>query len=69
MQHAELPVGAFIAAALVLVPVPWHWRARSIPTLSIIAWLFFDNLILAVNSIVWADNVQIIAPVWCDIGA
>ncbi|KAI0033047.1 GPCR fungal pheromone mating factor, partial [Vararia minispora EC-137] len=63
----ELPVGAFLAAALVLVPVSWHWRARSIPTLSIIAWLFLDNIILAVNAIVWSGNVNVVSLVWCDI--
>ncbi|KAJ7431628.1 putative fungal pheromone GPCR, STE3-type [Mycena galericulata] len=66
-MHYELPIGAFIAAFLVLIPLPWHWRARNVPTLSIIAWLFFSNIMLAVNSIIWADNIRITAQVWCDI--
>ncbi|KAJ7718742.1 Rcb2.42 [Mycena metata] len=66
-MHYELPIGAFIAAFLVLVPLPWHWRARNVPTLSIIAWLFFSNIMLAVNSIIWADSIAITARVWCDI--
>ncbi|KAJ7908603.1 Rcb2.42 [Mycena leptocephala] len=63
----ELPVGTFIASFLVLVPLPWHWRARNVPTLSIIAWLFFSNIMLGVNSIIWADSVRVTAQVWCDI--
>jgi hypothetical protein len=67
--HYELPIGAFVAAFLVLIPLPWHWRARNVPTLSIIAWLFVSNIILGVNTIIWADSIDITAVVWCDIGA
>jgi pheromone a factor receptor len=67
-MHIELPIGAFVSATLVLVPLPWHWRARNIPTLSIIAWLFIANIIYGVNSLIWANNVRIVVPVWCDIG-
>ncbi|KAF9477438.1 fungal pheromone STE3G-protein-coupled receptor [Pholiota conissans] len=66
-MHVELPIASFIAAAIVLVPLPWHWRARNVPTLSIIAWLFLSNVIYGVNAIIWANNVRIVVPVWCDI--
>ncbi|KAF7296899.1 Pheromone receptor Rcb2 B44 [Mycena indigotica] len=66
-MHYELPIGAFLASALVLLPVPWHWRARNIPTLSIVAWLFVSNLQLGVSAIIWADSIRKVAPVWCDI--
>lgn len=66
-MHTELPVAAFIAAGLVLVPLPWHWRARNIATVSIIVWLFVSNIIYAINSIIWAGNVAASALVWCDI--
>jgi pheromone a factor receptor len=68
MIHIELPIGAFLAAALVLVPLPWHWRARNVATLSLIAWLFVLNLIYGVNASIWAGNFKILVPVWCDIG-
>lgn len=67
-MHAEFPVGAFIAAVLVLVPLPSHWRARNVATLSMIVWLFVSNVIYAVDSIIWAGNVLDSAPIWCDIG-
>ncbi|KAH7904573.1 pheromone A receptor-domain-containing protein [Hygrophoropsis aurantiaca] len=66
-MQVGLPIGAFIAALLVLIPLPWHWRARNIATLSIIAWLFISNLIFAINSIIWANTVLNVAPIWCDI--
>lgn len=68
-MHAELPLASFICALLVIVPLPWHWRAGTIPTISIILWLFVVNIINGVNTIVWADNVVKRIPVWCDIGA
>jgi hypothetical protein len=67
-MHVEMPLGASVAALLVLVPLPWHWRARNIPTLSIIVWLFVSNVIFAVNSTIWSGNVDLAVPVWCDIG-
>ncbi|KAJ7899003.1 putative fungal pheromone GPCR, STE3-type [Mycena leptocephala] len=66
---AALVASAFIGSALVLVPLPWHldWRARNIAILSIIAWLFILNLSYGVNAVIWAGNVDIVLPIWCDI--
>ncbi|KAJ6498395.1 GPCR fungal pheromone mating factor, partial [Mycena vitilis] len=57
----------FLASALVLVPLPWHWRARNTTTLSMLAWLFASNLQYAINSIIWAGRTDNVVPVWCDI--
>ncbi|KAF8140691.1 hypothetical protein K438DRAFT_1995756 [Mycena galopus ATCC 62051] len=51
----ELPIGAFLVALIVLVPLPWHWRARNVPTLSIIAWLFVSSVILGATALVRGD--------------
>ncbi|KAF9487948.1 STE3-domain-containing protein [Pleurotus eryngii] len=67
MQYPQLPVAAFLAAALVLIPTPWHWRARNVATCGIIFWLFVVNFIYGVNSILWASDVIDRAPIWCDI--
>ena len=67
MRYPILPVGAFLAAFLILIPVFWHWRARNIPTLSLIAWLFILNVAYGVNSLVWSNDVWDKAPLWCDI--
>ncbi|KAF8981165.1 GPCR fungal pheromone mating factor [Cyathus striatus] len=66
-MHAELPVVSFICALLSLAPLPWHWRAGTVPTISLSIWLFFSNLINGINSIIWSGNVEIVAVVWCDI--
>ncbi len=33
-----------------------------------IFWLFISNVIYAVNALVWSNLVDIVVPVWCDIG-
>ena len=67
MVHPEFPYVSLLAAALVLVPIPWHWRAGNVATLAMIAWLFASNVIYGVDAIVWRDNAAVVVPVWCDI--
>jgi pheromone a factor receptor len=66
-MRTELPVVSFICTVLVLIPLPWHWRARNTATLSIIFWLTSINFTRGVNAIVWGGNIINKAPVWCDI--
>lgn len=68
MQNPELPVAAFIAAFLVLIPFPWHWRARNVATCAMMIWLFTVNFIYGVNSLIFANTFRIKAVIWCDIG-
>ena len=67
MYYPQLPVCAFIASALVLFPLPSHWRSKNVATLSLILWLFLMNLIYGLDSLVWADNARPRWFVWCDI--
>jgi hypothetical protein len=67
MRRPELIALSTIALVLVLIPLPWHWKARNIATLSTIFWIAGDNLIHLVNASLWAGNVIDKAPVWCDI--
>ncbi|KAF8707532.1 Pheromone A receptor, partial [Rhizoctonia solani] len=68
-MRTELPVVSFICTVLVLIPLPWHWRARNTATLSIIFWLTAINFTRGVNAIVWGGNIINKVPVWCDITA
>ncbi|KAK7680869.1 hypothetical protein QCA50_016179 [Cerrena zonata] len=67
MIHPEFPFVAFLSAALVLVPLPWHWRAGNVATLSIIAWLFVVNVIYGVDAVIWGDTLVPTLAIWCDI--
>ncbi|KAJ7691140.1 pheromone A receptor-domain-containing protein [Mycena rosella] len=64
---SQMAFGAFLASALVLFPLPWHWRARNVPTLSMLAWLLVSNLTYAINSVIWSKSIDDVVPVWCDI--
>lgn len=67
MRHPEIPVGAAIAALLILIPLPSQIRLRNIALIVLIINSFFANAILIVNSLLWAGHARDIAPVWCDI--
>lgn len=67
MRHPDYVAFSFLAAVAVSLPVPWHWRAKNIATLSIIFWLLSANLVIFVNAIIWADNYDDLSPLWCDI--
>lgn len=67
MMHPEFAPIALLSALSLLLPLPWHWRAGNVATLSIIAWLFISNIIFAVDAFIWGDNIDIVVPVWCDI--
>jgi len=67
MLHPDYPFWSFIGLIAVLLPLPWHWRARNVATLALMFWIALANLIVFVNSLVWADNFADHAPVWCDI--
>jgi len=66
-MHPELAQVAFIAAFSLILPLPWHWRAGNVATLSIIGWLFVLDIIYAIDVIIWAGNVDSVATLWCDI--
>ncbi|CAE6407407.1 unnamed protein product [Rhizoctonia solani] len=66
-MRTELPVVAFICTIMVLIPLPWHWRARNVATLSLIFWLGIINFTRGINAIIWGGKTINYAPVWCDI--
>lgn len=67
-MYSETPVLSLISAALTLVPLIWYLRARNIAAVVIGVWLSVTNLIYAVDALVWAENTDIKAVAWCDIG-
>ncbi|KAK4689797.1 pheromone a factor receptor, partial [Tremellales sp. Uapishka_1] len=69
MRHPEFPFWSFVSIVIVLIPAPWHYRARNVATMSIIFWLTLSNLVLFVNTLIWADNYKNTSPIWCDISA
>ncbi|KAF8597848.1 STE3-domain-containing protein [Ceratobasidium sp. AG-I] len=67
MHEPGFPVLCALAIIAVLLPLPWHWKARNTGTLLYIGWTLVGNIVFMVNSLVWAGNLKNPAPIWCDI--
>lgn len=58
---------SLVCAILIAVFVPTKRIRTSVPHLAIALWLGGFNLIHGINAFVWAGNINIHIPVWCDI--
>jgi hypothetical protein len=63
----QLPVFSILSIFLLVLILPAQVHHYSIPSLSVIVWLIFCNLIHGINSVLWFGNQAEHAPVWCDI--
>lgn len=68
-MRVELPTFSFLSVALLILILPGHVSSSSIPSVTIIAWLFFCNLIHGVNSVLWLENQAVHMPPWCDVSS
>ncbi len=62
------PIGSFIGIILALLPLISQIRKLSLAVWGYAIWIAVNNIQSFVNTIIWHDNVNIVAPVWCDIG-
>ena len=62
------PIGNFIGVVLALVPLFSQIRKLSLAVWGYSIWVTIYCLQNFVNTIIWHDNINIVAPVWCDIG-
>ncbi len=63
------PIGNFVGVVLVLLPLISQIRKLSFAVWGYAIWVAVYCFQVFVNSIIWHDNVNIVAPIWCDIGA
>lgn len=64
-----VPVANFLACVLVLASLSKSmFQTWNVGVCSFAFWIIITGFTMAVNAIVWADNVKNSAPVWCDIG-
>lgn len=63
-----MPIAAFAAAVLVIIPfVLQRTLVRNLPLAAVAIWMSLANVIRGVNSLVWAGSIATRVPVWCDI--
>ena len=67
-MRTELPVVSFLCIGLLLLLSPVFVHSRNTAVISLAIWLLLSNTIHGVDSIVWASNVTVHVPAWCDIG-
>lgn len=60
-------VFAFIGFVVALIPLPWHLQALNAGTCLYMFWASMSSLIQFVDSIVWHNSIEKVAPIWCDI--
>ncbi|CAL1697584.1 unnamed protein product [Somion occarium] len=61
------PIFAFCGFIVALIPLPWHFQAWNAGTCIYMLWASLASLIQFVDSIIWHDSLQNVAPIWCDI--
>lgn len=68
-MRPELAILSFLCLVLLAALTLLHANSRNTAVLSLIGWLLVSTLVQGVNSVVWAGNVDVRSPAWCDIGA
>ncbi|KAF8180806.1 pheromone A receptor-domain-containing protein [Mycena galopus ATCC 62051] len=66
-SYPAFPILSFLGFILALVPLPWHFQPWNSGTYLFSMWTALSCLNGFINSIVWANSVEDVAPVWCDI--
>jgi len=60
------PMGSFIGFLLAVIPLPLQFHKWNTAICVYGLWLAVTNFQYFVNFAIWHDNVDIVAPVWCD---
>ena len=67
MHNLALLIVSGFCALLLLVPLPLHIRTRNTGALLLLGWLLCGDIVVFVNSILFWNSIDNVAPVWCDI--
>lgn len=63
-----VPIANFLACIIVLLSLSKSmFQSWNVGVCSFAIWMVATSLIKAVDSIIWAGNVENVAPVWCNI--
>ncbi len=62
------PIGNFLGVLLALLPLRSGMRISNLAVWGYALWTAMYNFQMFVSTIIWHDNVNIVVPVWCDIG-
>lgn len=67
MHDTIFVIYAVLALILLLIASPPHFKSGNVGACTLVVWCFIGTLGFLVNAIVWWDNIENKAPIWCDI--
>lgn len=65
--YPVFPIISSFAIVGCIIPIPAHWRARNIATISLGLWILGANIIFWVGTVAWHGTINNPYPVWGDI--
>lgn len=66
-MRPEIPILSFLSITSLPLPLFYYLRSGNVAMVAHILWLLCLDITYAVDAIVWANNVDKVATVWCDI--
>jgi pheromone a factor receptor len=66
-MYPIFPILGSITIVLCLFPVPAHWRAGNVATVSLALWTAIGIFMTVIDTCVWHGNIRNPHPVWGDI--
>ncbi|EIM84307.1 fungal pheromone STE3G-protein-coupled receptor [Stereum hirsutum FP-91666 SS1] len=66
-MRPEIPILSFLSIISLPLPLFYYLRSGNVAMVAHILWLLCLDITYAVDAIVWANNVDKVATVWCDI--
>lgn len=66
-SYPAVPLFNFLGFILVLIPLPWQLQSWNTGTCMFSIWVSLACLDCFIRTVVWRDNVNNYAPIYCDI--
>lgn len=66
-MYPVFPIVCSFAILGTIIPIPKHWKAGNIATVSLGLWILGCNIIFLVGTVVWHGNINNPYPIWGDI--
>ncbi|KAG6860871.1 hypothetical protein C0995_006551 [Termitomyces sp. Mi166 len=66
-MQTNLAAISLVCAVLLAFFIPIARVRQNVANLAIVSWLLGANVVHGINAVIWAGNVELHAPVWCDI--
>ena len=66
--HVFFATTCFLSLVLNLILLPWFYRFKYVPGLSILFWLITASFFYGLNAVAFDNDKLLVIPAYCDIG-